>query len=121
MKSYAGSERGHPRKIWPTHLYGFKEWQVDVLKRLMEGPQIEYLKLVIHGTTGLGEGYKQMAGRLRYPKRREVKGKRPWDLVKSFSIHLDFQGAGIKDVITPFQHLTPLHLTLPAFHDDFME
>jgi hypothetical protein len=66
-----------------------------------------------------GKRYKQTAGRLRYPKRREVKGKRPWDLAKSFSIHLDFQDAGIKDVITPFQHLMTLHLTLPAFHDDF--
>jgi hypothetical protein len=60
MKSHAGSERRHARKIWATHLYGFKEWQVDVLKRLMEAPQIEYLELVIHGTTGLGEGGKEV-------------------------------------------------------------
>jgi hypothetical protein len=103
-------------------LYGFKEWQFDVLKRLMEkGPQIEYLELVINGTSGLGEGghrLKRWLG-LRYTKRGEMRGKRQWDLVKPFLIHLDFQNSVIKDVIIPFQYLTPttLHLALPAFYD----
>jgi hypothetical protein len=106
--------------ISPAYKYGFTEWQFDVLKRLMgEGPLIEYLELdMINETRGLGEGgrlYAAMVRRLKYPKRKEMKGKRPWDLVKSFSIHLDWANAGIKEVIIPFQHLTTLHLALPAF------
>jgi hypothetical protein len=120
-----GLARGHPRKrlcISPTYMYGFKEWQFDVLKRLMEeGPLIEYLELdMINGVNGLGEGgrlYAAMVRRLKYPKRREMKGKRPWDLVKSFSIHSDFANANVKDLIIPFQHLTTLHLALPGFYD----
>jgi hypothetical protein len=41
-----------------------------------------------NGTSGLGEkgtSYKAMSGRsVRYMRRGEMKGKRPWDLVKFF-------------------------------------
>ncbi|KAJ2919914.1 hypothetical protein MD484_g513, partial [Candolleomyces efflorescens] len=126
-----GLARAHPRKrlcISPTHLYGFKEWQFDVLERLMEeGPLIEYLELdMMNETSHLGEGgrlYRSMVGRLRYPKAKAKggkgpgKGKRPWDLVKSFSVHLDEANANLDQVVIPFQHLTTLHLALPGFYD----
>ncbi|RXW16894.1 hypothetical protein EST38_g8970 [Candolleomyces aberdarensis] len=117
--------RGHPKSLYisPTYLYGFKEHQFDTLAKLLDqGPLLEHLELdMINGTSGLGEGgrlYKKMITKLKYSKVYAMKGKRPWDLLTSFSIRIDDANISSEsDVVIPFRHLTTLYLTLPEFYE----
>ncbi|KAJ2932789.1 hypothetical protein H1R20_g4304, partial [Candolleomyces eurysporus] len=122
-----GLARGHPKSLYisPTYLYGFKEHQFDTLAKLLDqGPLLEHLELdMINGTSQLGEGgrlYQKMITKLKYPKVYAMKGKRPWDLLTSFSIRIDDANVSSdSDVVIPFRHLTTLHLaldTLPAVY-----